>query len=859
MTTRVLTAIVLLNALAVTPSYAWKLETHYWLAKEVVKELGATNGSVNIPSKSSYSIPPGLYQAIKDKPGDYLIGVLGPDTYPDMVAGQMTTHPGLKATPTDPKDILPPAKNMLAMTGRSLHGPLWGTDDWLQWVRSRAMLPVAPGVSPLTRERELAFAYGYLTHAAMDMWAHSYVNLYSGDVFSLMDEQEVEFRHMAIESLVKRTHQNILEAPSSMSQEAAFSEIRKRLGQPLSFAKGFPDDLSKITAPVEFVRDTLILNATVANQYARELSTLHLFAMYLYWAEVGEIRDRMQPLRNTVNAAAQEADRKVRDAEAAFDVADAALRATGQAYSIAYDAFKAAERVATDAAAALDKAIRDTRRNWNLGDNIDNWPSAARALIQGAQEAARLANNALTAARTEYNRQKDKRDRLQNEQEKALRNVDTEKAARTAVRQVRDQSLAVIDGGVTAWQNGIEDAVDAYILAWEDTSKELMRPHGARFSPNGDVTEPLKQWVTCWGPTFGLPVLTQIAPVCQKAKTSYLNASETVKVLLQNALIPQPVRIAIENLDRMMAQAVQQVLPQAAQMISNTIRIDNGAIAGYARSIVNLRAKEPTLAEIDADFANDISQKQLVTFPSRFTDLLYQDMGLGPTGNNAPHTNKSLSDLRNFAALQNAYTMAKLVLLDGGDLNHLTLPTLGPSIGMRAPNMPKNTPPPSGPYNLQAPAGEILIGALRSIDGDHQWQKFAPKLPRRVLIDCSRRWPTESEGEKYCSPRIFGYDKGDSGKGGLKFWQDPELRQSVFYKIFQGPLTPGLASALGPQKLARGIGLCPADPFPPTDGLDLCRDPKPAPSTPALPPSGLSLPPKGPTLPPSGLPKPFPR
>lgn len=876
-----ITLIVTLIGLIVSgpAAHAWKLETHYWLAKEVLKELDATQGSVAIPNKQSYSIPSSLYQAIADRRGEYLLGVLGPDTYPDMVAGQMTTHPGLEATAKDPKDILPPAKTLLTLTQRNLGAInmlegrplLWGTDDWLHWVRSQAFTSPLQGSG---RNREIAFAYGYLSHAAMDMWAHSYVNLYSGDVFSLMDEQEVEFRHMAIETLIKRTHQSIFDgligavASPPQGQDKALSELRNRLGNPSTLAKGFPDELSRITAPIEFVRRTLVLNDHVANQYARELSTLHLFAMYVYWAEVGEIRGHMQPFRNTVNAAAQEADRKVRDAEAAFDVADAALRATGQAYSVAYDAFKAAERVATDAAAALDKAIRDTRRNFNLGDNIDNWPPPAKALIQAAQEAARLANNALTSARNEYNRQKDKRDRIQNDQEKALRNVDTEKAARTAVRQVRDQSLAVIDGGVTAWQDGIEDAVDAYILAWEDTSKELMRPHGTRFSPGGDVTEPLKQWVTCWGPTFGLPVLTQIAPVCQKARNNYLTATETLKTLLQNALIPKPVRDQIELLDRLSAQAVQQLLPQAAQMISNTIRIDNGAIAGYARSIVNLRAKEPTLAEIDADFANDISQKQLMTFPTAllsdtpFTSLLYQDMGLPPPGNNMPPpTNKSLSDLKNFAAIQNAFTMAKLVLLDGPDLNRLTLPTLGPSIGMRVPNMPKNTPPPTGPYNIQAPAGEILIGAVRSIDGDHQWQKVAPKLPRRNPFDCSRKWPDKSEGEKYCSPRIFGYDAKDPGKGGLKFWQNLELRQSVFYKIFQGPLTPGLVSALGPQKLARGIGICPTDPFPPTDGADFCRDPRPAPTAPPPPPPppGLSLPPKGQTLPQGGLPKPFPR
>lgn len=846
------------------PARAWKLETHYWLAKEVLKELDATEGTVTIPFKNGARVPSTLHQAVTTKRGDYLLGVLGPDTYPDMVAGQMTTHPGLEATPKDKKDILPPARTLLAAVGRDLKGPLWMTDDWMDWVRSRAFAPPA-GTSQSAQMRNMAFAYGYLTHAAMDMWAHSYVNLYSGDVFSLLDEQEVEFRHMAIETLIKRTHQSILASPTSMPQEQAALELRNRLRNPASLAKGFPDELSQITAPIDFVRRTLVLNPSVANQYAREPSTLHLFAMYVYWAEVGEARARMQPLRNAVNAAAAGADKRVRDAEFAFNAADAALKTTAQAYSAAYEIFKQAENVATDAAAALDKAIRDTRRTFNLGENIDNWPPPAKAAIKFAQDAARSANNALTAARNEYNRLKDKRDRLQEDQENALKNVNTEKAARTAIRKVRDESLDVIDGGFNAWQEGLEDAVDAYLLAWEDTSKELMRPPGTRFSPGGDVTEPLKQWVTCWGPTFGLPVLTQIAPVCQKARNSYVTASETLKVLLQNTLIYKPVRDLIEALDREVALIAQKVIPEAGKMVSNTIRIDNGAIAGYSRSIVNLRSKEPTLQDIDADFANDISKKQLMTFPSRLTNLLYQDMGLPPPGNNPPPANKTLSDLKNFAALQNAFTMAKLVLLDGEELNRLTLPALPASLDRRNPSMPKNIPPPAIPYSIQARAGEILIGAVRSIDGDHQWQKFAPRLPRKTPFDCSRQWPDGSEADKYCRPRVFGYDAGDQGKGGLKFWQNRDLRETVFNKIFQGPLNPGLVSALGAQNLARGIGICAADPYPPTNGQDLCRDPKPVlnppPAVKQMQPlvSPAQTPPQGQSLPPAGIQKPLPR
>jgi hypothetical protein len=855
------------------PVHAWKLDTHYWLANEILKELEATNGSVNIPNKKSYPVPAALYGAIKRNKAEYRIGALGPDTYPDMVAGQMTTHPGLESTPTDPRDIRPPAKNLLRIVGRELKDPLqgtdnwpglWGTDDWLRWVRMRALGPPLVGVSPNNRDREIAFAYGYLAHAAMDMWAHSYVNLYSGDVFSLTDEQEVEFRHMAIETLVKRTHQSILNAPSSMSQEEAAREMQKGIGLPSPNLDKLPskglvkpviDELTTAKAPVEFVRKTLVLNPTVANQYARETTTLHLFAMYTYWAEVVELRVRLQDM---INRALEDANKRVSQAEIAFKAADGAVKAAAAVLASAPKLYTDALNAVTAAQNALAAAIEETRQRFNLGSNTNNWPPPARAAIAAYEEALRNATNEFEKAK----KNKEKWDDLLAKQAQALQTWNTEKAVRETIKQVRDQSLNPIIGLVNTWQEGIEDAVDAYIRAWEDTSKELMRPHGTRFSPGGDVTEPLKQWVICWGPTFGLPVLGQIAPVCQKALTASSAVSRNLKTLLQNALIHESIRKLIEDIDRNVASVFQEVVPNMAQMVSNTIRIDNGAIAGYARSIINLRSQEPTLNQIDADFANDTSQKRLIIFsqspqsPSTLTKLLYQDMGLQPPANpQAPPTGKKLSDLSGFAALQNSFTMAKLALLDGRELNNLTLRVL--------PQSARETPTPMGPYSILAPAGEILIGAIRSIDGDHQWQKIAPRLPTlNPQFDCSR-FVFESSDQnafKYCTARRFGYYPGDPGKGGLKFWQDPELRQTVFNRIFKGPLTPGLVWFMDHEEvaLARGVGLCPADPFPPTNGCDACRQSNPTIcSGLAVPPQPLIPVPKGPALPPTGVQKPI--
>ncbi len=203
-----------------TPSQAWKIDTHIWLAKELYEDVKKT-GKVRLPV-GEFPIPPNVWKAIEKHEGPFLLGVLGPDTYPDMIAGQMTTHPGVEG-----KKPFETAVALASIVGQPLfkNAPSWQTDDWLNWVRSRALATSAEGP-------EVAFAYGYLIHAAMDMWAHTYVNLYAGDVFSLFDEQEVEFRHMAIESLVARTHKSYLPDSQALSNQEATRRLGNQLAEP---------------------------------------------------------------------------------------------------------------------------------------------------------------------------------------------------------------------------------------------------------------------------------------------------------------------------------------------------------------------------------------------------------------------------------------------------------------------------------------------------------------------------------------------------------------------------------------------------------------------------------------------------
>lgn len=211
----------------------YKVKTHVWIAQQVLNDV-VPDGKVTI-GQWELAVDPRIVSALRNHPEKYRMGHAGPDGFPDIIAGQLTTHPGVKGA--------------------------WQTDDWLRW-----MLSGAGG-----DEEKLAFAYGYLGHAADDVFAHSYVNMYSGDIFALGDgEAKVEERHFALESYIER------HTPP----------LRDRAGNVV----GNPHE--SVSTPSRFLADQLILNDTVADQYRRQVLTKHVASMHRVRSSLKEAVDR---------------------------------------------------------------------------------------------------------------------------------------------------------------------------------------------------------------------------------------------------------------------------------------------------------------------------------------------------------------------------------------------------------------------------------------------------------------------------------------------------------------------------------------------------------------------------------------
>jgi hypothetical protein len=765
---------------------AWKLETHILQARYIWEEIkGSEDGSVRITPTERRAVPSYVKESIVENAEVYSISVLGADIYPDMIAGQMTTHPGLWDPPTG-ATVAPGVNEVMTVLGRSidpkrLERP-WRTDDWIAHVRSAAF---GGSRAPQRGSPEIAFAVGYMLHAAMDMWAHTYVNTYAGGAFELGENAA---RHMAIESFIKHRHQNLLELGPLQTQVQAIGTIgrismdaRRAIGVVTRPPSG-PQWFNDMRAPTEFVRRTLILNRQASEQYVRLPQTVHLWGMYTYWAEVDRLGRDFGGVQTAIQRAIADAASAVDSAEGAWRTAQGAYNTAVRAADAAYETFKRAERDAQRAADSLAAAAQPLINL--LGQAFESLMSQAPAALRGpyeeAKRVARSAESALASARRDYDRLRNDRDAKQRQMDEALRTVNLRKQTRDALQSATRIRLPLIDGAIRDWRSSIERAVDAYILAWEDTAKETMRPKGNRFQPGGDPTGPLKEWMLCYGPTFGVPAVPGTYPsVCREALTSYNKARSQIEQLVVAAVLPEQLRQAIIDYDKAIQKASGELIVAIGKTFSETIRLDpNGEIGGFARTIVNLRDSEaPTPAAVDDEFDDDTSGSGLLIFtaPKNVSKLVAQDLTA------SPGTVSAIAGLEKFAALQNSMTMSRLTLLDGAGVNAVVSDRMDlAAIGNRA------------PYPATEPVGAILIGSLASIDGDHQWQPQAPTMPRNPNAGPPKAPEPPVTPDKL---RFYGYpNPAAMNRPGLRLWNVQRVRECVWEQIMHGPLAPGLLS-----------------------------------------------------------------
>src|SRR4051794_9026718 len=161
-----LVAVTALLGLSASPALAWKPNAHLFTGDQAWRDATDGDGAVTIGGRD-YPVPALIVDALSKHRDFYNLGVIGPDGTPDLTYGQAVIHPGSSGTFTD-----------------GAYPGTQSTGAWMSYVYRKAWeAQVDPGLSGEDRGQILAFAYGYLTHAAGDMWGHTVVNDLAGGVF----------------------------------------------------------------------------------------------------------------------------------------------------------------------------------------------------------------------------------------------------------------------------------------------------------------------------------------------------------------------------------------------------------------------------------------------------------------------------------------------------------------------------------------------------------------------------------------------------------------------------------------------------------------------------------------------------
>jgi|GEM_PF-7034979 len=356
----------------------------------------------------------------------------------------------------------------------------------------------------------------------------------------------------------------------------------------------------------------------------------------------------------------------------------------------------------------------------------------------------------------------------------------------------------------------ISDYSKANAHAMTNTMNTKWWASGTIRDGNSSVLEPLKKWLICSAPVIfgGVPKITG------DGACDVINAHEALQEKigeLENGILKElsidgksPLDIkewVAEQGPHFFMKQNQSVLDELSERLGLGVKFD-------FRRHHNGFTFDGNDAKVDEFFSkNPLSTgKKLIEFVGEGTisARVKHDMQL---------ERKSKFGAKDFPPVANSIQLAKLSLLKADQLNKLAF-----KLGYRGSNL-----------YLGTQNNNILTHWLRSIDGNHQWLTLSPQYPRKMIGD-DKLWfssrdylkGVENVQAKKRLARIFGYLPTMRARAGMPFYSNSEARETVFSKIFVGPLSPGLYNLNGeyPDVIPRRYHYRPTykNPFPDISG-----------------------------------------
>lgn len=784
-----------LTAFAVfaSPTFAYKVETHVWIAQELINEIersygstSAQSGSVTINVKGKATpvmLDPEVAHAILTNKAQFRLGSIGPDAFPGIFEGQMTIHPG----------------------GTQKQ---WGTGDWLMHAVRNASTP-----------SNLAFAYGMLVHAASDVFAHTYVNQYAGDVYWLTDgEVDVEVRHFLLEGYIadrlpplKDVSGNSLGTPTEVIRRDMSAGIPSEFLRMVFFdnkeaasqfgANGAPHVLAihnlneslrrvlRKDGPLERVRTEgqrlAILYGTGYLASQSDLDRLNSLKQRLH--DVGNKSvDQLQTIDEEFKTLAIKSLGQLQEGErAALAVASKAL----DELLVGKQRLDAIEIDLAKAVSALEGLEADTEEKilnnictsellhacervghpLGCGNGLFKIPCAFYTNEPPGCPIFHQVCKAVTEIRKKVNPLRPDAEKLVAQRqalEKAATSHLEERLAeyRGAIDRLHAASTAILRAEIELAKNAVDffqrftvhsDPLTSVLMSWlAENNIALDRYFVANAEAIANATagldplDPLRNWLNCSAPAF-MGVSSQI-PASGCVAKSALNELLAAKDALEKfAVGHDPVLREVVRLKKELDEAIDKAKDDAIVSIASAI---TGA---DVKSLLEALKTKPTKQLLDSVFSSSSGSKPLIAF-SQVSERIDADMGLAANGQ---------ASVNSFHALHNSVVLSKLAIVDHKEVNRIAKRNIYHAKPLERSN--------------------IMFRLARSIDGNHQWRNTPPPYPR--------------SDDRHACAKKYGYQSG------FEIFANTGLRRTVFNAIFKGPLSPAL-------ELPSSIGLSDALP-----------------------------------------------
>ena len=298
------------------------------------------------------------------------------------------------------------------------------------------------------------------------------------------------------------------------------------------------------------------------------------------------------------------------------------------------------------------------------------------------------------------------------------------------------------------WREGIRVAIVEYQNTSSNVAVELMKN-------DGDPMQEIKDWIACHGLTLtGINTFfVGTTPVTWKAECkiykTYVEVMNSLDSLLENH-----------------GDLLLGVLGNDLYELKNKIEedIQNRVGEAFLSKIAGDEVLELINAYTDAKNGN-IASLMSLQFSYSGNNNLLTIPDIESRVKSEMYISNGYFDPDKYAVAYNSVILAKLVLLNSSELNRMVQESGGHS-GAYGQELFQDT----YPFN-------IMLGGVKTIDGDFQWLEKAPPYLR-------------NDGWVYTSVEATGYGS-DNGKG-FRLFQDSKARDNIFRKIFKGPLIPSI-------------------------------------------------------------------